>query len=255
MKIVVLGGTGLIGSKLVTRLSDRGHEAIAASPRLGVDAVTGEGLAAALEGAAVVVDVTNSRSFDYAPALEFFESSNRNLRVAEEAAGVGHHVALSVVGSDRLPESGYLRAKLSEEALIKSSPIPHSIVRATQFFEFIESIANDATVGETVHVAPVFFQPIAAEDVAEALARVSVAAPVNGTVEIAGPERAHLEVFVRRVLQAHHDRRAVVIDPRAPYFGAVPSEHSLVPEGDATLGEIRFEDWLRESAISDKAAA
>jgi uncharacterized protein YbjT (DUF2867 family) len=255
MKIVIIGGTGLIGSKVVDRLRERGHEAVAASPSRGVNTLTGEGLAAALDGAAVVVDVSNSPSFDYAPAREFFETSSRNTRAAEEAAGVGHHVALSVVGAERLPDSGYLRAKIAQEALVESSSIAYSIVRATQFFEFIERIAQDATVGDTIHVASVLFQPIAADDVAEAVARVSVDPPVNGIVEVAGPERSRLDTFVQRVLRARGDPREVVADPRAHYYGALPSERALVPRGGATLGEIRFDDWLRESAIANREAA
>ena len=199
MKIVVIGGTGLIGSKLVTELSEHGHEAIAASPSLGVNTITGEGLAEALDGASVVVDVSNSPSFEYAAALEFFETSTRNLRAAEEAAGVGHHVALSVVGTERLSESGYFRAKIAQEALIKASPIPYSIVHATQFFESIKKIAEDATYGNTIVMAPVLSRPVAADDVAKAVGRVAMGAPVNGIVEVAGPEQFTFDMLIRRV--------------------------------------------------------
>ena len=262
MKVVVIGGTGLIGSKLVTRLSQDGHEAIPAAPRLGVNTITGEGLAAALNRASVVVDVSNSPSFEYAAALEFFETSTRHLLGAEEAAGVGHHVALSVVGTKTLSESGdlattiagYFRAKVAQEALIKASPIPYTIVHATQFFEFIKSIADSATDGDTVRLSPALFQPMAAEDVAEAVGRVAVGAPVNGVVEVGGPERFNLDMLIRRFLDAHNDSRVVVTDPQAPYFGAVLGERTLVPGDGALLGEIRFDDWLREATAAATAA-
>ena len=247
MKIVVIGGTGLIGSKLVTKLSEHGHEAVAASPSLGVNTITGEGLAAALDGASVVVDVSNSPSFEYAAALEFFETSTRNLRAAEEGAGVGHHVALSVVGTELLLESGYFRAKIAQEALIKASPIPYSIVRATQFFEFIQGIADAAADGNTVRVAPVLFQPMAADDVATAVGRVAEGQPANGIVEVAGPDQSTLDAFIQRVLSARNDPRKVLTDPRARYFGAVLSERTLVPGDGAILGETRFDDWLTQS--------
>ena len=247
MKIVVIGGTGLIGSKVVTKLAAQGHQATAAAPSLGVNTITGEGLGAALDGASVVVDGSNSPSFEYAAALEFFETSTRNLQAAEETAGVGHHVALSVVGTDLLTASGYFRAKIAQEALIKASPIPYSIVHATQFFEFVKSIADAATDGNTVRLAPVLFQPVAADDVAAAVARVSVGAPVNGIVDVAGPEQSRLDEFVRHFLEARNDPRDVVTDPQAQYFGAVLSERTLVPGAGALLGETRFDDWLRQS--------
>jgi uncharacterized protein YbjT (DUF2867 family) len=245
MKTVVIGGTGLIGSKLVARLRDHGHEAVAASPASGVDTLTGEGLAEALRGAAVVVDVTNSPSFEDAAVLYFFTTSTRNILAAEAEAGVGHHVALSVVGTDGLPDSGYFRAKMAQEKLIRESAIRHSIVRATQFFEFVKGIADAGTEGTRVRVAPVLFQPMAADDVAAAVARVAMAAPVNGTVEVGGPERFRFDEVVRRRLGALGDRREVVADPAARYFGAKLGERSLVPGDGARLGGTRFEDWLR----------
>ena len=244
MKVVIIGGTGLIGSKLVTRLREQGHEAVPASPDTGVNTLTGEGLAEVLTGAAVVVDVSNSPSFEDAAVLKFFQTSTRNLLAAEAAAGVGHHVALSVVGSDRVPDSGYLRAKVAQEKLIKNSSIPYSIVRATQFFEFLKRIADEATDGNTVRIAPVLFQPIAAEDVAKAVARVAVSAPVNGIVEIAGPQQFRFDEFIRLGLSARQDPRVVIADPHARYFGAELAERTLVPDADARLGEIRFEEWL-----------
>jgi len=255
MKIVVIGGTGLIGSKLVASLSEHGHDTVAASPSLGVNTITGEGLAGALDGASVVVDVSNSPSFDYAPALEFFQTSTRNLQAAEAAAGVRHHLALSVVGTDRLAESGYFRAKIAQEALIKASPIPHSIVHATQFFEFVTSIADAATDGETIRLAPVLFQPMAADDVAKAVGRAAVGGPVNGIVEVAGPEQFHLDMLIRRVLGGRNDPRKVLTDPDARYFGAVLRERSLVPDDGAILGETRFDDWLSRSSTEKEAAA
>ncbi len=249
MKIVVIGGTGLIGSKVVTMLQEQGHEAVAASPRLGVNTLTGEGLAAALAGAAVVVDVSNAPSFEDQAVLAFFQTSTRNLLAAEAAAGVGHHVALSIVGIDRSPDNGYFQAKIAQEQLIASGPIPYSIVRATQFFEFIDGIADAATMDNGVHIPPVAFQPMAAEDVARAVARVAVDAPRNGRVEIAGPDRLRFDEVIRRRLQARSDARQVIADPRASYFGAVPGEQSLVPLGGAQLGTIRFEDWLNQPAV------
>lgn len=245
MKIVVIGGTGLIGSKLVADLNEHGHEAVAASPSLGVNTITGEGLTAALDGASVVVDVSNSPSFEYAAALQFFETSTRNLRAAEEAAGVGHHVALSVVGTELMSESGYFRAKIAQEALIKASSIPYTIVHATQFFEFIKGIADAATDGTTIRVAPVLIQPTAADDVAKAVGLVSVGAPVNGIVEVAGPEQFLLDSLIRRFLSARHDPREVLADPQARYFGAALDERTLVPGDGAILGETRLDDWLR----------
>ena len=249
MKIVVIGGTGLIGSNVVAMLQEQGHEAVAASPRLGVNTLTGEGLAAALAGAAVVVDVSNAPSFEDQAVLAFFQTSTRNLLAAEAAAGVGHHVALSIVGIDRSPDNGYFQAKIAQEQLIASGPIPYSIVRATQFFEFIDGIADAATMDNGVHIPPVAFQPMAADDVAQAVARVAVDAPRNGRVEIAGPDRLRFDEVIRRRLQARSDARQVIADPRASYFGAVPGEQSLVPLGGAQLGTIRFEDWLNQPAV------
>jgi uncharacterized protein YbjT (DUF2867 family) len=249
MKVVIIGGSGLIGSKVVTRLREQGHEAVPASPDTGVNTLTGEGLAQVLTAAAVVIDVSNSPSFDDAAVLKFFETSTGNLLAAEAAAGVGHHVALSVVGCDRAPDSGYLRAKVAQEKLIRNSSIPYSIVRATQFFEFLKRIADEATDGNTVRIAPVLFQPIAAEDVAKAVGRVAVSAPVNGIVEIAGPQQFRFDEFIRLGLGARQDPRVVIADPHARYFGTELGDRTLVPAGDARLGEIRFEDWLRQSAV------
>jgi uncharacterized protein YbjT (DUF2867 family) len=249
MKIVVIGGTGLIGAKVVDQLTESGHEAVAASPRLGINTITGEGLAEALVGASVLVDVSNAPSFEDHAVLEFFQTSTRNLLAAEAAAGVGHHVALSIVGVDRSPDNGYFRAKVAQEQLIASGPIPYSIVRATQFFEFIDGIADAATTGNDVHIAPVAFQPMAADDVARAVAGAAVNAPLNGRVEIAGPDQLRFDDVIRRRLRARNDERRVVADPRAPYFGAVPREQSLVPLNGAQFGKIRFEDWLDQPAI------
>jgi uncharacterized protein YbjT (DUF2867 family) len=249
MKIVIIGGTGLIGSKVVSKLREHGHEAGPASPDTGVNTLTGEGLAAALEGADVVVDVSNSPSFEDAAVLKFFQTSTGNLLAAAAAAGVSHYVALSVVGTDRLSESGYFRAKIVQENLIKGSSIPYSIVHATQFFEFVKRIADDATDGDMVRLAPVLIQPMAAEDVAGAVARTSVESPVNGTVEVAGPEQFRLDELVQRGLAARHDPRKVAADPQARYFGAKLGERMLVPDADAKLSEIRFEDWLSQSAV------
>jgi uncharacterized protein YbjT (DUF2867 family) len=246
MKIVVIGGSGLVGSKLVTRLSERGHEAVAASPDSGVDTLTGEGLAEVLVGAGAVVDVSNSPSFEDAAVLEFFEMSTRNLLAAEAAAGVRHHVALSVVGTERLSDSGYFRAKIAQEQLIRDSSIPYSIVHATQFFEFVKRIAAAATDGETVRLAPVLVQPVAAADVARAVGQVSVGSPMNGIVEVAGPEQLHLDEFIRHGLSARHDPRTVVADPHARYFGAELGERTLVPGKNARLGRTRFGDWLNQ---------
>jgi uncharacterized protein YbjT (DUF2867 family) len=244
VKIVVVGGSGLIGSKVVAKLREAGHEAVAASPDSGVNTVTGEGLPEALEGAAVVIDVSNSPSFEDAAVLKFFETSTGNLLAAEAAAGVGHHVSLSVVGNDRLPASGYMRAKAAQEKLITGSSIPYSIVRATQFFEFAKAIAQDATTGDAVRLAPVLFQPLAADDVASAVARTSVGTPLNGIVEVAGPEVFRFDEFIRRGLAARNDPRHVISDPHALYFGTELDEHSLLPSDKAQLGAIRFEDWL-----------
>ena len=249
MKIVVIGGTGLIGSKVVAALREQGHEAVPASPRLGVNTLTGEGLGEALDGASVVVDVSNAPSFEDQAVLEFFQTSTRNLLAAEAAAGVGHHVALSIVGIDRAPDNGYFQAKLAQEKQIASGPIPYSIVRATQFFEFIDGIADAATTGNEVHIAPVAFQPMAADDVARAVAGVAVHAPLNGRVEIAGPEQLRFDEVIRRRLQARNDTRQVIADRQAVYFGAVPREQSLVPLNGAQFGRIRFEDWLNQPTI------
>jgi uncharacterized protein YbjT (DUF2867 family) len=254
MKIVIIGGTGLIGSKLVTRLRGQGHEAVPASPDTGVNTLTGEGLAQVLTGAAVVIDVSNSPSFEDAAVLKFFETSTGNLLKAEAAAGVRHHVALSIVGCDRVPDSGYLRAKVAQEKLIRNSPIPYSIVRSTQFFEFFKRIADEATDGNRVRIPPVLFQPIAATDIANAVSGVAVEAPLNGVVEVAGPQQFHFDEFIGLGLNARHDPREVVADPHARYFGAELSERSLVPDADARLGEIRFEDWLSQSAVPAKPA-
>jgi uncharacterized protein YbjT (DUF2867 family) len=254
MKIVIIGGTGLIGSKLVTRLREDGHEAVPASPDTGVNTLTGEGLAQALTGAAVVIDVSNSPSFEDEAVLRFFETSTGNLLAAEVAAGVGHHVALSIVGSDRVPESGYLRAKLAQEKLIRNSPIPYSIVRSTQFFEFVKRIADDATEGNRVRIPPVRFQPIAAADVVDAIARIAEEAPLNGVIEVAGPEQFRFDELIRMGLSARHDPRECVADPHARYFGAELGERMLVPGADARLGKIRFEDWLSQSAAPAKPA-
>ena len=245
MKIVVVGGSGLIGSKLVATLTRDGHEVVAASRRSGFDTVTGEGLAEALKGASVVVDVTNAPSFEDAAVMKFFKTSTHNLLAAEAAAGVRHHVALSVVGNGRLLQSGYLRAKFAQEKLIKESPIPCSIVQATQFFEFIKSIADAGTHGNAVRVPPVLIQPIAADDVARAVAQIATATPVNGTVEVGGPEHFYLDGIIQRVLGASNDPREVIADPHARYFGTELDERSLIPGEEAELGEIRFEDWLR----------
>jgi len=255
MKVVIIGGTGLIGSKLVTRLRGDGHQAVPASPDTGVNTLTGEGLAQVLTGAAVVIDVSNSPSFEDAAVLKFFETSTGNLLAAEAAAGVGHHVALSIVGCDRVPESGYLRAKVAQEKLIRNSRIPYSIVRATQFFEFLKRIADEATDGNRVRIPPVLFQPIAAADVASAVGRVAVGPPLNGILEVAGPQQFRFDQFIRLGLGARHDPREVVADPHARYFGTELGERSLVPEANARLGEIRFEDWLAQSAVPATPAA
>jgi uncharacterized protein YbjT (DUF2867 family) len=244
MKLVILGGTGLIGSKLVDKLHAHGHEAVPASPNSGVNTLTGEGVDEVLEGAAVVVDVTNSPSFEDAAVLDFFTTSTQNLLAADARAGVEHHVALSVVGTGHLPDSGYFRAKLAQEELIQGSAIPYSIVHATQFFEFLGRIADDATDGGAVRLPPVLIQPMAAEDVAGALADVAVGPPVNGIVEIAGPERFRFDELVRRRLADGGDPREVVADPEALYFGAALQEESLVPAGDARLGGTSLDSWL-----------
>jgi uncharacterized protein YbjT (DUF2867 family) len=244
MKIVVIGGTGLIGSKLVEKLRKDGHEPLAAAPDTGVNTLTGEGLAEALRGAQVVVDVANAPAWDDAAVLDFFQTSSRNLLAAEAAAGVGHHVTLSVVGTDRLPESGYFRAKVAQEDLVKAGPVPYTIVRATQFFEFIGRIADSSSDGETVRLPPALVQPEAADDVASTLADVAVGAPLNDTVELAGPEVFRLDELARRVLKASDDRRQVTADVHARYFGAELDDGSLAPGDDARIAPTRLEDWL-----------
>ncbi|GGE50017.1 NmrA family transcriptional regulator [Agaricicola taiwanensis] len=244
MKIVVIGGSGLIGTKLVARLAERGHDAVGVSPRTGVNALTGQGLAEALAGAEVVVDVSNAPSFEEKAVLDFFERSGRNLMAAEAAAGVKHHVALSIVGTDRLPGIGYLHAKLAQERLIKEAPIPYSIVRATQFFEFITTIAEGSVVDGRIVVPAALLQPIAAADVADALADVAARPPLNGTVEIAGPDKASFKEFISRRLRAAGDSREVLDDPHACYFGAEIDDGSLTAGEAARLGPTRFEAWL-----------
>jgi uncharacterized protein YbjT (DUF2867 family) len=247
MKIVVIGGSGLIGSKLVSKLREQGHEAIAASPNSGVNSVTGEGLAEAMKRASVVVDVSNSPSWEDAAVLKFFETSTRNLLTHETAAGVGHHVALSVVGTEQLSESGYFRAKIAQEKLIKKASIPYSIVHATQFFEFLKGLADISFDGNKVRLPPVLFQPMAADDVASAVASIAVGSPVNGIVEIGGPEQFRVDELVRERLEALKDPREVVADPEARYAGAKLSLNTLVPDKTAWLGETRFETWQAQS--------
>ena len=249
MKIVVIGGTGLIGSKVVAKLAAQGYDAVPASPGTGVNTLTGEGLTRALAGADVVVDVSNSPSFEDTAVLEFFETSTRNILDAEAAGGVGHHVALSVVGTERLAESGYIRAKIAQEKLIKNSSTPYTIVHATQFFEFAARMADDTSDGDTVRVPPALIQPMAAGDVAAAVCRVTLAAPLNNTIEIAGPEPLRFEDFVRQGLRAMGDQRVVVADPHARYFGARLSERALLPGDGAQLGPTRFDDWLSRRAL------
>lgn len=248
MKIVVIGGTGLIGKKVVARLVAQGHEVVAASPATGVNALTGEGLAQALSGAQVVVDVANSPSFEDRTVLEFFETSGRNLAAAEKAAGVAHHVALSVVGTDKLEQSGYFRAKLAQEDLIRKADIPYTIVRSTQFLEFLGGIVQSAGQDDTIALPPALLQPIASDDVAHAVADAALAAPLNGIAYIAGPERFRMSDLAQRYLKGIGDTRRVVADPAARYFGAELKEDTLVPEGEARLGRIRFEDWLPSQA-------
>jgi uncharacterized protein YbjT (DUF2867 family) len=249
VKIVVIGGTGLIGSKLVTKLRADGHDPLAASPGTGVDIITGKGLSEALAGAQVVVDVSNAPNWDDTAVMDFFRTSARNILAAETAAGVGHHVALSVVGTDRLQGSGYFRAKLAQEEAIKAAAIPSTILRATQFFEFIGGIADNATRDGKVLLPPILFQPEAADDVAATLADIAGGAPVNGTVELAGPERFRLDELVGHFLDAHHDPRQVVTDVHAPYYGLeVTDERVLVPGGNPRIGATRFADWLSRSA-------
>jgi uncharacterized protein YbjT (DUF2867 family) len=244
MKIVVIGGNGLIGKKLVHNLRQRGHEVVAASRSSGVNTLTGEGLPEALAGAAVVIDVANSPSFEDKAVVAFFETSGRNLLAAEAAAGVGHHIALSVVGTDRLLASGYFRAKMAQENLIKASRVPYTIVRATQFFEFVSSIAQSATDGQTVRLPPALMQPIVSDDVAEALADIAVEKPLNGTIDLAGPEPIRMDELVRRFLSANRDARKVTTDVHAGYFGTAVNDQSLTPGDNPRLGPTRFEDWL-----------
>jgi len=247
MKIVVIGGSGLIGKKVVVNLRQQGHDVLAASPSSGVNTVTGEGLAEALAGAQVVVDVANAPTWEDEAVMEFFEKSGRNLLAAEATAGVGHHVALSVVGTERLLASGYFRAKMAQENLIKASPIPYTIVRATQFFEFVNGIAQSATEGQTVRLSPALFQPMAANDVAAFVAEAAVAKPVNGMIEVAGPEPIGLDNAVRKYLSATRDARTVTTDPRALYYGIEVNDQSLRPGDHPRLGPTRFEDWLKDS--------
>jgi uncharacterized protein YbjT (DUF2867 family) len=247
MKIVVIGGTGLIGSKTVAILRQGGHEVIAASPNSGVNTITGEGLKEAVAGAQVVIDLANSPSFEDKAVLEFFETSGRNLLAVEAAAGVRHHVALSIVGTDRSPEIGYFRAKVAQEKLIVASGIPYTIIRSTQFLDFLPAVAASGAKGDTVRISPGPFQPIASDDVATVVAEVALAAPRNGIVEIAGPQRAPFSDFVARYLKAVGDKREVVRDPEARYFGGLVKEHTLVPLGEARLGHIGFDEWLRRS--------
>lgn len=251
MKIVIIGGSGRIGNRLVNKLGRLGHEAVAASRSSGVNTITGERLAKALAGAQTVVDVSNSPSSDYTEVLKFFETSSRNLLAAEAAAGVGHHVALSIVGLDRLLAGGYFRAKMAQENLIKASPIPHTIVRATQFFEFVGSIAQAATQGQTVRLPPAPMQPIASDDVADALADIAVEKPLNGTIELAGPEPTRLDELVRRFLRANRDERKVTTDAEALYFGVKLNDQGLAPGANPRLGRTRFEDWLSR-AVSQR---
>jgi uncharacterized protein YbjT (DUF2867 family) len=246
MKIAVIGGTGLIGSKAVAILRKGGHEVIAASPKSGINTLTGEGLKEAMAGTRVVIDLANSPSFEDKAVLEFFETSGRNLLAAEAAAGAGHHVALSIVGIDRT-DNGYFRAKVAQEKLIKGSGIPYTIIRSAQFLEFLGGIANSSTDGNKVRLPPILFQPIAADDVAAIVADVALAAPRNGIVEIAGPERAPFNEIIARYLKAIGDPREAVSDPEAGYWGGRVEEHSLVPLGEARLGRIGFDEWLRRS--------
>jgi uncharacterized protein YbjT (DUF2867 family) len=247
MKIVVIGGTGLVGSKLVEKLREDGHEALAASPDTGVNTISGEGLTEALEGAEVVVDVANAPLWEDAAVMDFFRTSARNLLGAEVAAGVGHHVVLSVVGADRLPESGYLSAKVAQEETVEAGAVPYTILRAGQFFEFIGRIVDSSTDGEEVRLAPVFVQPESADDVAAALADVAVNEPVNGIVELGGPEQFRLDELARRVLSAKNDPRPVTADVHARYFGTELDDHSLTPGSGARIAPTRFEDWLSQS--------
>jgi uncharacterized protein YbjT (DUF2867 family) len=252
--MAVIGGTGLIGSKLVEKLREEGHEPLAASPDTGVDTITGDGLAEALEAAEVVVDVANAPVWDDAAVMDFFQTSTRNMLAAEAAAGVKHHVALSVVGADRLPDSGYLRAKVAQEEALKAGSVPYTILRATQFFEFIGRIIDSSMNGDTARLPPVLVQPEAADDVAAALADIAVSAPVNGIVELAGPEQFRLDELARRVLRANNDPRRVTADVHARYFGAELNEHSLTPDSSPRIAPTRFEDWLSKSATKRRSS-
>ena len=245
MRIVVIGGSGLIGSKTVERLREKGHDVLSASPNSGVNTITGEGLAGALAGAQVVIDLSNSPSFDEKTALEFFETSGRNLLAAERAAGVKHHVALSVVGTERLQSSGYFRGKAAQETLIRNSGIPYTIVHSTQFFEFTSAIAQTGTIGQAAHVPIAYFQPISADDVADAMTAVALAAPVDGIVEIAGPEKVRMSELVGRFLKATNDTREVVGDSHALYYGYEIDDRTLVPGGSARIGATSFDEWLK----------
>ncbi|CAN5393077.1 SDR family oxidoreductase [soil metagenome] len=247
MKIVVIGGSGLVGSNVVSRLHKQGHEVVAASPSSGVNTITGEGLAEAMAGTQVVIDVANSPSFEDKAVLEFFQTSGRNLLAAEAAAGVGHHLALSVVGTDRSPDSGYLRAKLAQETLIKQSGVPYTILHATQFFEFIGAIIGAAVDGDIIRLSPALFQPIASDDVAAELASLALAAPLNGTIEVAGPEPIPMDKIARQFMVAHRDLRQVVADVHARYFGTELNDQSLTPGKNPRIGPTRFTDWLERS--------
>jgi len=255
LKFVVIGGTGLIGSRLVNNLRANRHEAVAASPKSGVNSVTGGGLVHALQGASAVIDVTNSPSWEDTEVLKFFETSTRNLLSYEEAEGVGHHLALSVVGTERLLESGFFRAKLAQENLIKASKNPYTIVRATQFFEFVKQIVDYSTEGNIVRMPPALIQPMAGDDVASALARIAINPPVNGTVEIGGPEQFRLDELARRFLTARQEPRQVISDPHGRYYGIQVSERALIPDNNAQRGEIRFETWLAQTASQVASAS
>ncbi|HKV23004.1 MAG TPA: SDR family oxidoreductase [Candidatus Acidoferrum sp.] len=255
MKIVVVGGSGLIGARLVDKLREQGHETISAAPDSGVNSLSGEGLAEVMKDAAVVVDVTNAPSWEDTAVMNFFETSTRNLLTYGAAARVGHHVALSIVGSERMLDSGYFRAKIAQEKLIKESPIPYSIVRATQFFEFVRGIADFSTEGNKVKLPSALIQPMSAEDVASALAQVAVSKPIKGTLEIGGPEKFHLDELVRQGLKAFKDSREVVTDPHARYYGIPVSERTLIPGEDARLSKTRFADWLKQPSARTAASA
>lgn len=255
MKIVVIGGSGLIGSSIVNKLRLHGHETLAASPGTGVNTITGQGLAEALSGAQVVVDVANSPSFEDQAVLEFFQTSGRNLLAAEAAAGVEHHLALSIVGADRLPENGYFRAKVAQENLIKAAKIPYTILRSTQFFEFIEGIINSSAHSGVTRLSPAFIQPVAADDVSAVLADLAVGAPVNGTVEVAGPDRFPLDELARKFLAARGDRRPVIADIHARYFGSELNDRSLVSDDNPRVGPTRFQNWLSRSSAQARSGS